>query len=286
MNPRLPPLTDVLALLPDAVCVVAEDSRYLFVSAGFERILGYRADEVLGRPAFDFVYPPDREDTMRQAAEVTAGAIQRHFRNRYVHKDGHLVDMQWSACWCPEYGVRIGVGREATELRRVEAELEHLANHDTLTGLPNRHHLQQVLTRALSHAQANGDGLALLYVDLDGFKAANDLGGHDAGDRMLQDVAARLTQGLRHGDVAARIGGDEFVVVLPGCRDATAARRVADALRDRLRRIDHLAGQPFQLDASVGIACFPGDGDDVATLLAHADRAMYAVKRRAGAGGG
>ncbi|MDH5833392.1 sensor domain-containing diguanylate cyclase [Luteimonas kalidii] len=286
MNPRLPPLTDVLALLPDAVCVVAEDSRYLFVSAGFERILGYRADEVLGRPAFDFVYPPDREDTVRQAAEVTAGAIQRHFRNRYVHKDGHLVDMQWSACWCPEYGVRIGVGREATELRRVEAELEHLANHDTLTGLPNRHHLQQVLTRALSHARANGDGLALLYVDLDGFKAANDLGGHDAGDRLLQDVAARLTQGLRHGDVAARIGGDEFVVVLPGCRDATAARRVADALRDRLRRIDHLAGQPFQLDASVGIACFPGDGDDVATLLAHADRAMYAVKRRAGAGTG
>src|SRR5690606_23253176 len=114
---------------------------------------------------------------------------------------------------------------------RIEAELEHLANHDTLTGLPNRHYLQQALTNALAHARANDDGLALLYVDLDGFKAANDLGGHDAADRMLQDVAARLTQGLRHGDVAARIGGDEFVVVLPGCRDGAAAGRVADALR-------------------------------------------------------
>lgn len=286
MNPTLPPLTDVLNLLPDAVCVVAEDGRYLYVSAGFERILGYRPAEVLGRPAFDFVHPEDREDTMHQAAGVTAGAIQRHFRNRYVHKDGHIVDMQWSACWYPDYRVRIGVGREATELRRIEAELEHLASHDTLTGLPNRHHLQQALTNALAHARANDDGLALLYVDLDGFKAANDLGGHDAGDRMLQDVAARLKEGLRHGDVAARVGGDEFVVVLPGCRDAAAARRVADALRGRLRQIDHLAGQPFQLDASVGIACFPGDGDDVATLLAHADCAMYAVKRRSRADAG
>ncbi|TYT24917.1 diguanylate cyclase [Luteimonas viscosa] len=279
MNPTLPPLADVLDLLPDAVCVVDEDGRYLYVSASFERILGYRPAEVLGRQAFEFVHPEDRQDTMRQAAEVTAGAIQRHFRNRYVHKLGHVVDMQWSACWHPDHRVRIGVGREATELRRVEEELEHLASHDTLTGLPNRHHLQQALTRALSHARATGDRLALLYVDLDGFKAANDLGGHDAGDRLLQDVAGRLKQGLRHGDVAARVGGDEFVVLLPGCRDAAAARRVAEGLRARLRQVDRVAERPFQLDASVGVACFPGDGEDAASLLAHADQAMYAVKR-------
>ncbi|WP_202842331.1 diguanylate cyclase domain-containing protein [Luteimonas saliphila] len=279
MNPTLPPLADVLDLLPDAVCVVDEDGRYLYVSASFERILGYRPAEVLGRQAFDFVHPDDRQDTIRQAAEVTAGAIQRHFRNRYVHKRGHLVDMQWSARWHPDHRIRIGVGREVTELRRAEEELEHLASHDTLTGLPNRHRLQHALTRALSHARATGDRLALLYLDLDGFKAANDLGGHDAGDRLLQDVAGRLRQGLRHGDVAARVGGDEFVVLLPGCRDANAARRVADALRARLRQVDRVADRPFQLDASVGVACFPGDGDDAASLLAHADRAMYAVKR-------
>ncbi|WP_101926488.1 MULTISPECIES: sensor domain-containing diguanylate cyclase [Luteimonas] len=284
MTPTLPPLADVLDLLPDAVCVVDEQGHYLFVSAGFERILGYRADEVLGRRAFDLVHPEDRDDTIRQAADVTAGAIQRHFRNRYIHRDGHLVDMQWSARWHPEHRVRIGVGREVTELRRVEEELERLASHDPLTGLPNRHRLQHALSQALAHARTTGDGLALLYIDLDGFKTANDLGGHEAGDRLLQDVATRLTEALRHGDMAARVGGDEFVVLLPGCRDTGAAGHVADALRARLRQVDRVADRPFQLDASVGIACFPDDGDDAAALLAHADRAMYAVKRREAVG--
>ncbi|WP_394000147.1 diguanylate cyclase domain-containing protein [Luteimonas sp. WGS1318] len=280
MTSTLPPLVDVLDLLPDAVCVVDEHARYLFVSASFERILGYRAADVLGRQAFEFVHPEDRDDTEQQAARVTDGAIQRHFRNRYLHKDGHVVDMQWAARWHPEYRVRIGVGREITELRRVERELEHLARHDPLTGLPNRHTLQQALEQALADARAGGDGLALLYVDLDGFKAANDEGGHDAGDRLLQDVATRLTQALRHGDVAARVGGDEFVILLPGCRSPDAARRIADALRAQLRPVYSLAGRPFQLDASVGVACFPGDGQDAAALIAHADRDMYAVKGR------
>jgi len=280
MTPTLPLPAEILDLLPDAVCVVDPDGRYLFVSAGFERILGYRPDEVLGRQAFDFIHPDDRADTLQQATQVMAGVFQRHFRNRYLHRDGHAVDMLWSANWHPAHGVRIGVGREVTELRRVERELEHLAGHDALTGLPNRYRLQQTLERALAQAGASGDGLALLYIDLDGFKSVNDVGGHDAGDRLLQDVAARLTESLRHGDVAARVGGDEFVILLPGCRDASAAAQVAEALRHQLRRVYRLADRPFQLDASVGIACFPADGSDAATLLAHADREMYAVKRR------
>ncbi|MDR6990709.1 sensor domain-containing diguanylate cyclase [Luteimonas sp. 3794] len=280
MTPNLPIPADILDLLPDAVCVVDQEGRYLFVSAGFERILGYRPADVLGRQAFDFIHPDDRSDTRQQAAQVMEGMAQRHFRNRYLHREGHAVDMQWSANWHPAHGVRIGVGREVTELRRVERELEHLAAHDVLTGLPNRYRLQQTLEQALAQARASGDGLALLYVDLDGFKTANDLGGHDAGDRLLQDVATRLTQSLRHGDVAARVGGDEFVILLPACRDAAAARQVADTLRGQLRLVYRLSDRPFQLDASIGIACFPVDGSDAATLLAHADREMYAVKRR------
>ncbi|VXB32662.1 Diguanylate cyclase [Luteimonas sp. 9C] len=280
MTPTLPIPAEILDLLPDAVCVVDQDGHYLFVSQGFERILGYRPDEVLGRRTFEFIHPDDRDDTRQQAVQVMSGIAQRHFRNRYLHRDGHAVDMLWSANWHPAHGVRIGVGREVTELRRVERELEHLAAHDALTGLPNRYRLQQTLERALAQARVSGDGLALLYVDLDGFKTANDLGGHEAGDRLLQDVAARLTESLRHGDTAARVGGDEFVIVLPACRDAEAARHVADALRTRLRMVYRLAERPFQLDASVGIAWCPRDGSDAATLLAHADREMYAVKRR------
>jgi diguanylate cyclase (GGDEF)-like protein/PAS domain S-box-containing protein len=279
MIPKLPPLAEVLDLVPDAVCVVDTDGRFLFVNGSFERIFGYAPDEIVGRRIFDLVHPDDRAATLQQAEQVTAGVLQRHFRNRYLHKDGHSVDIQWSARWVPEYGVRVGVAHEVTELRHAERELEHRASHDPLTGLPNRHLLQRELQYAITYATQTGEGLAVLYVDLDGFKAANVRGGHDAGDRVLRDVALRLQQALRQGDLVARVGGDEFVALLPGCRDADAARVVAEGLRARLNPPYMLPDGPFQLDASVGIACFPIDGSDADTLVAHADRAMYEAKR-------
>jgi PAS domain S-box-containing protein len=205
MITKLPPLADVLDLLPDAVCVVDAEDRLLYVSASFERIFGYALDEVLGRRIFDLVHPDDRATTMQQAEQVMDGTLQRHFRNRYIHKDGHSVDIQWSARWLPEYGVRIGVAHEVTELRRAEREIEYRASHDPLTGLPNRHHLQCELQYAIAHAAQTGDGLAVLYLDLDGFKGANDRGGHDAGDSLLREVAQRLQQCLRKGDLVARV---------------------------------------------------------------------------------
>ncbi len=280
MIPQLPPLTEVLELVPDAVCVVDAEGRLLYVNASFERIFGYAPAEVLGRRIFELVHPDDRAATMRQAEQVMAGTLQRHFRNRYVHKEGHSVDIQWSARSLPDYGVRIGVGREVTELRQAERELEHRASHDPLTGLPNRHQLQCELQYAIAHAAQTGDGLAVLYMDLDGFKEVNDRGGHDAGDRLLREVAQRLQQGLRQGDLVARVGGDEFVALLPGCRNTEAALAVAEGIRARLSPLYTLPDGLFRLDASVGIACFPADGNDPDALLAHADRAMYMDKRQ------
>lgn len=280
MISKLPPLAELLDLIPDAICVVDAEGCFLFVNASFERIFGYTPDEVLGRRIFELIHPDDRAATLQQAEQVMAGASQRHFRNRYVHKDGHSLDIQWSAHWLPDHSVRIGVGREVTELRRVERELEHRASHDPLTGLPNRHRLQGALQSTIAHAARTGDGLAVLYLDLDDFKDANDRGGHEAGDHVLREVAKRLQQGVRQGDLVARVGGDEFVVLLPGCRNAAAARLVADGLRAHLSPPYMLPDGLFRLNASVGIACFPADGSDPATLLAHADRAMYAAKRQ------
>jgi len=279
MTSPLPTPAQLLDLMPDAVCVVDAEGHVLFVSAGFGRMLGYSPEEVVGKPIFRLVHPDDREATMRQAQAVTSGMIQRHFRNRYLHKDGHSVDIQWSARWLPDFGVRIGVAHEVTELRRAERELEHRATHDPLTGLPNRRRLQHELQYALTHATRAGNGLAVLYLDLDGFKRINDQHGHEVGDRLLREVAQRLHKGLRQGDLMARVGGDEFVALLPGCADVHAALTVADGLRASLKLPCHLPEGAFHLDASIGIACFPDNGSDPDTLLACADRAMYEAKR-------
>jgi diguanylate cyclase (GGDEF)-like protein/PAS domain S-box-containing protein len=280
MIPTLPPLADVLDLMPDAVCVVDTEGHLLFVNASFKRIFGYAPEEVLGRRIFELVHPDDRAATAAQAEQVMTGQLQLHFRNRYLHKDGHSVDIQWSARWLPQHGVRIGVGREVTELRRLERELEHRANHDSLTGLANRDRLRIELQSAIDQARQTGHGVAVLYLDLDGFKDVNDRGGHDAGDHLLREVAARLQQGVRQGDLVARVGGDEFVALLPGCRDARTARAVAEALRARLTIPFSLPDGLFRLGASIGIACFPDDGANAKALLAQADRAMYAVKHQ------
>ena len=276
MPAMLPPLSQVLDLLPDAVCIVDGEGRLLFASAACQRIFGYAPAEMVGRRIFSFIHPDDLAGTLQQAASVMAGAPQQHFRNRYVHKDGHSVDMMWAAHWLTEYGVRIGVGREISELRRSEQELEHHANHDPLTGLANRRRLFHELPLAMAHATRVGGKFALLYVDLDGFKTVNDQGGHDAGDRVLREVAGVMQQGLRQADLVARVGGDEFVVLLPGC-DGGGALRVATDLRRRLQAAPPLAGS-FSVDATVGIACYPDDARDAESLLAHADRQMYAAR--------
>src|SRR5690606_655920 len=276
----LPPLADILDLVPDAVCVVDPEGRFLFVSSAFTRIFGYAPEEVMGLKSFDLIHPDDRDATVRQAMSVMAGTDQRHFRNRYIHKRGHVVDIQWSARWLPEYGVRIAIAHDVSELRRVERELERRASQDELTGLANRHRLEEELREAIARARRDDTVLALLYIDLDGFKGVNDRGGHAVGDKLLQEVSTRMQQGLRHGDLVARVGGDEFIALLQGCRDVEAARTIAADLRERAQRLYSMPDGVYQLQASIGIACYPANGTSAAALIDHADRAMYADKRR------
>jgi diguanylate cyclase (GGDEF)-like protein len=164
------------------------------------------------------------------------------------------------------------------ELRAAEATILHMAHHDALTGLPGRLLFHDRLEHALRHALRNDETLAVMYLDLDGFKAVNDTRGHAAGDRLLQAVALNLQNALRRSDTVARLGGDEFAIVCPDLRDADNAPVVARKLLEAVRSCGPIDGVP--VSASIGIALYPYDGATAETLLSDADTAMYRAKRR------
>ena len=174
----------------------------------------------------------------------------------------------------------LGITREINELKRAEMTLEHLATHDTLTGLPNRYLMFDRLNQLLVRAARYGLSFAILFIDLDGFKRINDSRGHDVGDLVLRGVAERLTRNLRAADTVARIGGDEFVVLLESLRAGPDATALADKIRSTVGMPFALPGGDAAVTVSIGIGQYPDDGRDAEELLKAADVAMYRAKRR------
>ncbi len=434
-----PPLTSVLDLLLDAICVVDAQGRFVYVSAACEGVFGYTPEEMVGRPMMDLVAPEDRERTQLTAEEVMSGQPKYHFENRYVRKDGKRVDIMWSARWSEADQVRIGVARDITKRKRAEslqaamyaiseaahdneidlpalfqdvhrrvalllpavsflvalydpasrelsfpyhveeqgegpallkaarvlcnevvqtgealllapgkpsscrnhlhqlvdtesfcwlaaplrsgqesigavllnspvefarydekdqellqfvssqvataierkrlyARLQQMACYDELTGLPNRGYLLDRLKTALMRARRDAEPLSLLYLDLNGFKQVNDRYGHLAGDLLLQEFARRLTACVREVDTVARIGGDEFVVLLERCAVREHADAVTAKIRSAMQPPVKIIGIDLRIEPSIGAAHYPEDGEDEAQLLRHADAAMYANK--------
>jgi diguanylate cyclase (GGDEF)-like protein len=170
---------------------------------------------------------------------------------------------------------------DISERRRDEAQIAYLAYHDPLTGLPNRRKFDDHLGSALARAQRSGETLALLYFDLDHFKVVNDSLGHPAGDELLRQIATRLSGRVRRGDLLARHGGDEFMLLLSDLRDdaRATAERVARDMLAQLRPPFLIDGAEFEVAASAGISVYPSDGDSAQALLARADSALYQTKR-------
>jgi diguanylate cyclase (GGDEF)-like protein/PAS domain S-box-containing protein len=427
------PLNNVMDLLLDAICVVDMQGRFIFISAACERIFGYTPDEMIGRLMIDFVFPEDRPRTLQAASEIVAGQPQPYFENRYVHKDGRIVHVMWSARWSAADQVRVAVARDVTERKRadsrqaalyaiseaahwaedlvtlfqqihqfiggllpatnffvalydegtdvlsvpyqvderdlvpspldsdsdsrtlseeiirsgqirllapelgggslnwlgvplnakkgvigalvvksynvedrytvedvellqfvanqvapvierkqMEAWLQHIARHDTLTDLPNRELFHDRLQASLRWAERNPTLLALLYLDLDKFKQVNDSLGHPVGDLLLQEVARRLKQCVRESDTIGRVGGDEFLVLLNGISRSECASQVAEKIRVALDRPFDLAGHLVHVPPSIGIALYPEHAEDYTQLIRHADEAMYEAKRNGG----
>jgi diguanylate cyclase (GGDEF)-like protein/PAS domain S-box-containing protein len=172
----------------------------------------------------------------------------------------------------------IGVAMDITDRKLAEQRIAHMAHHDALTGLPNRVLLRDRIQQAIAHAHREGTQLAVLFLDLDRFKTINDSLGHQLGDRLLQSVASRILVCVREGDTVARVGGDEFVIVIPDISSAADASGVGAKILEVLASAFHLGGHDLHVSGSVGISLYPGDGVEAETLMRNADTAMYHAK--------
>lgn len=433
-------LNKIMDLLWDAICVVDMEGRYVFVSASYERIFGYKPEEVIGRTMIELVHPDDREATLDVAAAIMAGHPQSHFQNRYIRKDGSIVHIMWSARWSEPDRMRIAVARDITALKRAESmttalhaiseaahtadnltalygeihrivgtllpannffvalydpqhaelsfpyfvderdptppsqsmdsgtltaqlirtgqallvtpntpadptmpvrgtdaqhwlgvplcsqgitvgalvvqsysdatryteadkellqfvstqvaaaierkqaeeRLHHIARHDPLTDLANRDLFHQQFEAALENVSRFGGNLALLYIDLDKFKLVNDRFGHHTGDLLLCEVAQRIRNHLREGDVVGRMGGDEFVVLLCRLQSIADSISVAEKLRAAIYAPISLPDHTLHAATSIGVATYPLHGRSSRELMRAADAAMYRVKKNGG----
>ena len=172
----------------------------------------------------------------------------------------------------------LGITREINELKRTELNLQHLATHDPLTGLPNRYLMTDRLSQTLGHAERTGTIFAVLFVDVDDFKAINDARGHEFGDLVLQALTRTIASTVRGSDTVARIGGDEFVIILETLGRASDASVVADKILRSVARPFTLKRHKVALTVSIGISLYPDNGSDAEVLLRTADYAMYLAK--------
>jgi diguanylate cyclase (GGDEF)-like protein/PAS domain S-box-containing protein len=274
------------------VVVLDQHGRVELINRQGCELLGFAEPDLLGRDWFDAVVPAaERLDARRAFARVVSGVEppRESLETSVQTQSGEPRKIAWrNSALHDEDGAIIAVlrsGEDVTERRRAEAQVAYLAYHDALTGLPNRAQLEEQLRLDLARARRSGEAVALLYFDLDNFKLVNDSLGHAAGDEVLSETARRISELVRGGDVLARQGGDEFLLLMHGAgADAAlaAAHLAAERIATALERPFEISDAEFHIGASIGIALFPEHADDAEGLLRRADAAMWQAKRSGG----
>jgi len=257
-------------------------SRIVYVNPSFERITGYSAAEVVGRSP-SFLHRDDADQPGLEKLHAALGEqTETTARLRNYRKDGTMfwVELRVAPVFDEQGRAThfVSAANDITDQVRYEEEIERHANYDTLTGLPNRNLLNDRLAQTIAKAERSRLPVGVLYLDLDHLKRINDSIGHEMGDRVIAAIGARLSEAVRTGDTVARVGGDEFVIVLADLKRKSDASAVVEKLLNRVRTPLHIGAHEFVLTASVGIAIAPKDGGDAATLLRHADAALYRAK--------
>ncbi len=251
-------------------------------------IIGYTLDEI----------SPTTIDTWKKSAhpedlKISDMLLQKHFNGaldyfeleaRMRHKNGDwiwVLDRGKVATWARDGKPLImsGTRQDITDRKRYEERIRHLATHDPLTDLPSLRMARDRIVMAVRMARRNNNAAAVLFLDLDGFKTVNDTLGHEAGDKLLIEIANRLKSCIRETDTVSRIGGDEFLIILTDLQSRTGVSRIAEHVITSISKPVTISSNQVAVGVSIGIACFPEDGDGVEELINKSDKAMYRIKK-------
>lgn len=272
---------------PDAILVADAQGRIVQINAQAEHLTGYARAELVGRGVETLIPARYQAHHIEQRASFQLDPKPRPMgKGMDIHllrRDGveHPVEIAIRPATIGAEQLNILALRDIAERKRMEkslTELGHEAGHDALTGLPNRRLLENLLRHTLASAERNGKLVAVCYCDLDGFKAVNDSQGHRIGDVLLAEAARRMEKCVRREDTVARVGGDEFVIVVAGMEQREDLARVLDTLLEQIAQPYCIEGKESRVTVSVGVSLFPADGAEPEVLIRRADDALYAVK--------
>jgi diguanylate cyclase (GGDEF)-like protein/PAS domain S-box-containing protein len=273
----------LIELSPDAI-LVHDGEKILYTNPSGAKILGAnKIGELIGKPFMDLVHPDFRDivvSQIKKAFQERKKPLDR-MEQKLLRLDGQVVDIEASTTRIRFMGKKaiLSIDRDITERKKAEETIGYMVYHDQLTGLPNRNLLNKHMETAFRNAKVNHKQIALLFIDLDGFKNVNDKLGHEAGDRLLQEVSIRLKRCVEKIGTAARWAGDEFVILLPDSNQLNAVQ-VAESILKTVSSQFMIKNNEVIVTPSIGISLFPQDGEDGDALLKHADMAMYQAKKK------
>ena len=267
----------------EGVIITAPDSTIITVNRAFSKVTGYRPEEVIGKKP-DLLRSSRQDSAFYQRmweAVTTLGEWQGEIWNRNKKGDNYLEWLSISAVKDDEGNLShyVGIFSDITSEKENEERLHRLAHYDQLTNLPNRILFNDRLKQALALARRARSQVAVIFLDLDGFKSINDSLGHAAGDELLRQVAGRLIECLRESDTVARFGGDEFTIVLPEIDGEESVDKIARKIIQEIARPYEIDDTEASITTSIGISLYPADGQQPHTLVQKADNAMYHAKR-------
>ena len=275
----------LLHITHEAILCIDEQCNVLVFNQGAEHLFGYHQDEMLGTSAHRLLCPKFSHTDEHRLDVLARIARDNHIgfnTDRIIckRKNGERfpAEVSLSQTTLPDQRLYTLVVRNATERVRAEEQLAHAARHDELTDLPNRTMLKDRLSAGIARAQRYQRKLGVVFLDLNDFKPINDHYGHETGDCLLQAVAKRLRDTMRQSDTVSRVGGDEFIVSLEQIKSTDDAIAAASKLDIALKQPFGILGNQIRISASIGVAVYPDHGSDPATLLRHADQAMYSAK--------